>query len=235
MFTGIVEEVGTIVDARTEEAGPDGGHLRLSVRADLVLEDLKVGDSVSCSGCCLTVVSLTDQSFDVQLIQETLAVTAPRWMVGQRLNLERAMRADTRFGGHFVSGHVGGRGEVLAVDAQPGAYGVTVRAPDDFAPYLLPKGSITVDGVSLTVIDVGGPAGAFGHSPARGSDRAATDGSGRDHLSPSTFTLGLIPHTLEVTTLGELRAGDLVNLEADLLAKHVERLWALHALSRHGN
>ncbi len=219
MFTGIVEEVGTIVDARTEVAGIDGGHLRLSVRADLVLEDLKVGDSVSCSGCCLTVVSLTEQSFDVQLIQETLAVTAPRWMVGQRLNLERAMRADTRFGGHFVSGHVGGRGEVLAVDAQPGAYSVTVRAPDDFAPYLLPKGSITVDGVSLTIIDVGGPAGA----PAR------------DDLSPSTFTLGLIPHTLEVTTLGELRAGDLVNLEADLLAKHVERLWALHALSRHGH
>lgn len=221
MFTGIVEEMGTITDARTE-----GGHLRLTVRAGLVLEDLKVGDSVSCSGCCLTVVSLGHDSFDVQLIQETLAKTAPRWMVGQRLNLERAMRADDRFGGHFVSGHVGGRGEVLAVDVQPGSYVVTVRAPEDFAPYLLPKGSITVDGVSLTVVDVGGPAGV----PS--SDAAG--GPGRDDLSTSTFTLGLIPHTLEVTTLGELKAGDLVNLEADLLAKHVERLWALHALSRHG-
>lgn len=219
MFTGIVEEMGAIVDARKEAADQGGGLLRLTVSADLVLEDLKVGDSVSCSGCCLTVVSLGDRSFDVQLIQETLAVTAPRWTVGQRLNLERAMRADTRFGGHLVSGHVGGRGEVLAVDAQPGAYGLTIRAPEGFAPYLLPKGSITVDGVSLTVIDVGGAAG----SP------------GRDDLSPSTFTLGLIPHTLEVTTLGELQPGDLVNLEADLLAKHVERLWALHALSRHGS
>lgn len=201
MFTGIVEEVGRV--ARAEESG---GDLRLVIEAELVPEDLAVGDSVAVSGCCLTAVAVERGRFEVELSRETVRKTAPRWREGARVNLERAMRADGRFGGHVVSGHVGGTGEVLELRAEPGAHVVTVRAPAEMARYLVPKGSVTVDGVSLTVVDVGG---AGGSSPT---------------LAPNEFTLWLIPHTLAVTTLGELEPGARVNLEADLIAKHLERL-----------
>ena len=201
MFTGIVEEVGTVA-----ASGEQSGNLRLAIRAGAVLDDLKLGDSVAVSGCCLTVVALGDDRFEVELSKETLAKTAPRWSVGARVNLERAMRANSRFGGHLVSGHVEGVGTVLGVNEAPGAYVVTVRAPQSLGKYLIPKGSITVDGVSLTLVDVGGPGGS---SP---------------ELAPHEFTLWLIPHTLTLTTLGELRAGSRVNLEADLVAKYLERL-----------
>jgi riboflavin synthase len=201
MFTGIVEEVGTIRESRER-----GGDLRLRIAAERVLDDLAVGDSVAVSGCCLTVVALDADSFAVELSQETLAKTAPRYHRGARVNLERAMAATSRFGGHLVSGHVEGVGRVKSVESAPGAYVVTIDAPEAMAKYLVPKGSVTVDGVSLTVVDVGGPGGS---SPS---------------LPPNRFTLWLIPHTLEVTTLGALRAGDLVNLEPDLVAKYLERL-----------
>ena len=207
MFTGIVEEVG-----RVAWAEPRGGDLRVRIEADRVLVGLAIGDSVACGGCCLTVVAHDERGFEVELSLETVAKTAPRWRAGAALNLERALAADGRFGGHVVTGHVGGTGTVTAIDAQPGAFVVTVQAPDDFARWLIPKGSITVDGVSLTVVDVGGPAG------------------NRDDLGAATFTLWLIPHTLQVTTLGDLKPGDAVNLEADVLAKHVERLLALGAV-----
>lgn len=206
MFSGIVEEVGRVAWAEVR-----GGDLRVRIGAERVLEGVRVGDSIAVSGCCLTVVAHDDRGFETELSRETVAKTAPRWHAGATVNLERALAADGRFGGHIVTGHVGGTGEVLAVDAQPGAHVVTVRAPDVFARWLIPKGSLTVDGVSLTVVDVGGPAGS------------------RDDLGAATFTLWLIPHTLHVTTLGELRPGDRVNLEADVLAKHVERLLALGA------
>jgi riboflavin synthase len=208
MFTGIVEEVGRVAWARATD-GSAGGDVRVRIEAKLVLDDISLGASIAVGGCCLTVVAHDDAGFEVELSKETLAKTAPRWSTGATVNLERAMRSGDRFGGHIVTGHVGGTGEVLAVEALPGAHIISVRAPEAFARYLIPKGSITVDGVSLTVVDVGGPAGS------------------RDDLAPETFTLWLIPHTLAVTTLGELRPGDRVNLEPDALAKHVERLLAL--------
>jgi len=211
MFTGIVEEIGRVAWAR-ETGGAAGGDVRVRIEASGVLDDLAVGASIAVSGCCLTVVAHDDRGFEVELSKETIAKTAPRWSAGATANLERAMRASDRFGGHVVTGHVGGTGEVTAIDVQPGAHVVTVRGPEAFARYLVPKGSLTVDGVSLTVVDVGGPAGS------------------RDNLDAATFTLWLIPHTLAVTTLGELRVGDRVNLEPDALARHVERLLALGAV-----
>jgi riboflavin synthase len=211
MFTGIVEEVGRVAWAR-ETGGAHGGDVRVRIEANGVLDDLAVGASVAVSGCCLTVVAHDAEGFEVELSKETIAKTAPRWSAGATANLERAMRASDRFGGHVVTGHVGGTGEVLATLVQPGAHVVTVRGPEAFARYLVPKGSITVDGVSMTVVDVGGPGGSS------------------DELDAATFTLWIIPHTLAVTTLGELRVGDRVNLEPDALARHVERLLALGAV-----
>ncbi len=201
MFTGIVEEVGEVL--RVAETG---GDLRLKIGAEKVLEGLEIGDSVAVSGCCLTAVTKDENGFEVELSKETVAKTAPRWQQGKSVNLERAMRLGDRLGGHIVSGHVEATGTVLSVVAEPGAYVLTVRAAPNLARYLIPKGSVTVDGVSLTLVDVGGPGGS---SP---------------QLAPEEFTLWLIPHTLFVTTLGELRPGDTVNLEADLVAKYVERL-----------
>lgn len=201
MFTGIVEEVGTIT-----HASESGGDLRIHVQADIVTRDTAPGDSISVSGCCLTVVALTGSGFETELSKETVAKTAPRWTAGSRVNLERAMLASSRLGGHFVSGHVEGVGEIVNREAEPGAYRLTVRAPGGMGRWFVPKGSVTVDGVSLTVVDVGGPGGST------------------DRLHRDEFTLWLIPHTLEVTTLGELDTGSLVNLETDLLARHIDRL-----------
>ena len=205
MFTGIVEEVGQVV--RVEEVvGRAGSDVRVSVQAEEVLGGLALGDSVAVSGCCLTVAAYSADTFAVELSKETVAKTAPRWREGARVNLERAMRADSRFGGHMVSGHVEGLGEILSVRKEAGAFVITVRADAKLARYLTPKGSVTVDGVSLTVVDVGGPAGSDAE------------------MGANEFTLWLIPHTLEVTTLGELERGSEVNLEADLVAKYLERL-----------
>lgn len=215
MFTGLVEEVGTVV-----AVNESGGNLRVRVAAELVVAELSIGESISVSGCCLTVVELhaaagrLPNAFSVELSRETVAKTAPRWSEGARVNLERAMQAGGRFGGHVVSGHVDGVGDVLAVRDEPGAYVITVRAPESLARHLVPKGSVTVDGVSLTLVDVGGPAGTLPEWPA-------TD-----------FSLWLIPHTLAVTTLGELREGSLVNLESDVIAKYVERITAMEAAGR---
>lgn len=204
MFTGIVEEVGVVL-ASTEV----GGNVRVRIEAADVVSDATIGASISVSGCCLTVVELHDGGFSVELSRETIAKTSPRWSVGARVNLERAMAANGRFGGHVVSGHVDGVGEVLSVSNEPGAYVLRVAAPSALARHLVPKGSITVDGVSLTLVDVGGPAGTRPEWPA------------------SEFSLWLIPHTLGVTTLGELEAGSKVNLESDVIAKYVERLTVL--------
>lgn len=201
MFTGIVEEVGVVT-----KVADGGGDVRVRIEASAVPADLAVGDSVSVSGCCLTAVTVDSAGFDVELSRETLAKTAPRWTAGSRVNLERALRLGGRLGGHLVSGHVEGVGVVEAVQREPGAFVVTVRAPERLARYLIPKGSIAVDGVSLTVVDVGGPAGT------------------REDLAPETFTLWLIPHTLQVTTLGALERGARVNLETDMFAKYAERM-----------
>ncbi|MFC3832231.1 MULTISPECIES: riboflavin synthase [Deinococcus] len=201
MFTGIIEQVGVI--ARTTE---NEGNLTVTIQPTRMWDDVQLGESIAVNGTCLTVTTWDAAGFTVDLSRETLAKTAPHWHGGARVNLERAMTAGARFGGHVVSGHVDGVGEILRVDARPGAYTMTVRAAPHLARYLVPKGSITVDGVSLTVVDAGGPAGS------------------RPELRPDEFTLWLVPHTLEVTTLHTWAAGTRVNLEADQMAKYVERL-----------
>jgi len=209
MFTGIIEEIGTVIGETHA-----GGNLRLRVAASpAFVASLGLGDSVAVSGCCLTVIAsdhaAEQATFDVELSSETTAKTAPRWREGQRLNLERALVAGGRLGGHLVSGHVDGVGKVLNILEEPGRHEVFVRAPRKLVGLLVPKGSITVDGVSLTLVQVGGPAGTSSALPS-------TD-----------FSVTLIPHTLAVTTLNELRVGSKVNLEGDVIAKHVERLMAL--------
>ncbi|MEX2504450.1 MAG: riboflavin synthase [Egicoccus sp.] len=200
MFTGIVEEVGTVVSLELHER-----HARLAIGCTDVVRDADLGDSIAVDGCCLTVTTCLEEGgerrgFVADLMAETLRATALGDLeVGSPVNLERAMRADDRFGGHLVQGHVDGVGEVVARDEQPGTVFVTVRVPDEVARYLVPKGSVTLAGVSLTVIDV----------------------------ENATFRVGLIPHTLEVTTFGAtLHPGTRVNLEADVIAKYVERLLA---------
>lgn len=204
MFTGIVEEIGTIRDVTDE-----GGDLRLRIGATLVPADLAIGDSVSVSGCCLTAIAVDEAGFEVELSHETVAKTAPRWTAGAKVNLERALRLGGRLGGHLVSGHVEGVGHVGSVSREPGAFVLEIEAPHRLARYLIPKGSVTVDGVSLTIVDIGGPGGTT------------------EELDPNVFTLWLIPHTLSVTTLGGLETGDRVNLETDPIAKYAERLAGL--------
>lgn len=203
MFTGIIEEVG-VVDALQR----DGEAAELTVRCRQVLDDVALGDSIAVDGCCLTVTGWTGEAFTADLMAETLRATALGDLAaGTTVNLERALRADGRLGGHLVQGHVDAVGTVVARDDQPGTTWITVDAPPEVARHLVPKGSVTLGGVSLTV----GPE----------LERRA-DGHAR-------FRVGLIPHTLEVTTLGRAAVGDRVNLEADVVAKHVAHLLAAGA------
>ncbi|WP_435741305.1 riboflavin synthase [Nocardioides sp. SYSU DS0663] len=192
MFTGIVEELGTVAAVEDQ-----GDAVRLTVRAATVLEDAALGDSIAVNGCCLTVAERTTDTWTADLMQETLDRTSLHGVrPGDRVNLERAVTAATRLGGHIVQGHVDGVGEVLERTASAHWELVRVGLPAGLSRYLVEKGSITVDGVSLTVVD------------------AAED----------WFTVSLIPETLARTTLGTRAPGDRVNLEVDVLAKHVEKL-----------
>ena len=192
MFTGIVEELGTV--AALERSG---GSARLRIRCRDVLDGTQLCDSISVSGCCLTVTALPGDGFDADVMGETLDRTALGSLgVGAPVNLERALRADGRLGGHIVSGHVDGVAEVVAVQAHDDWTVMTFKLPHGLGPYVVSKGSVTVDGASLTVMAVDG----------------------------ATFSVGLIPHTLSVTTLGRRRVGDRVNLEVDMIAKYVERM-----------
>ncbi|MGH3782263.1 MAG: riboflavin synthase [Pseudonocardiaceae bacterium] len=195
MFTGIVEELGELV-SRTER--PDAA--RFTVRGPLTSSDARPGDSIAVNGVCLTVVDVDGEVFTADVIGETLRRSSlgPA-ALGDRLNLERAAKLGHRLGGHLVQGHVDGTGTVLSRTApQPGAPWELVRIgmPAGLARYVVEKGSITVDGVSLTVIEVG----------------------------TEDFSVGLIPTTSQLTTLGLRRPGELVNLEVDVIAKYVERL-----------
>lgn len=209
MFTGIVETTGRIAGER--QSG--GGSLRVRIEPDQMWSDLTLGESISVSGACLTVVAWDAASFEVELTPETVAKTAQRWTEGATLNLERAMPANGRFGGHFVSGHVDGVARVMELKQMSGAAQARIEAPRSLARYLVPKGSVTLDGVSLTVVDVGAT-----------SVPAAVGG---DVVETEEFTVWLVPHTLTSTTLGGWRKGDEINLEADQLAKYVERLLAV--------
>jgi len=205
VFTGIVEELGRVVAV---EHGAQSA--RLTVAGPLVAADAVHGSSIAVDGVCLTVVEHDGERFTVDVMQETLrrsslADVAP----GQRVNLERAMPADGRFGGHVVQGHVDGTGRV--VSREPGERWdvVTIAVPPALSPYVVEKGSITVDGVSLTV-------------------SALDDAAG-------TFSVSLIPTTLALTTLGHRAVGDPVNLEVDVLAKYVERLLRAGAVAPAGS
>jgi riboflavin synthase len=183
MFTGLVEDLGTV---RTRDGG------QLVIESAVVVEDAKVGDSIAVNGCCLTVTDVGDGWYAANAVAETLSRTNLGTLAaGDRVNLERPLRLADRLGGHLVQGHVDAAGEVL----EP-APDLRVRAPRELLKYIVEKGSITVDGCSLTVVEVGN----------------------------DWFSVAVIPHTAEVTTLGIRAAGDRVNLEVDVMAKYAERL-----------
>lgn len=191
MFTGIVTDVGRVRAVRDTNRAR-----RLEIETRLDLSTLDMGASISHAGCCLTVVEKGDGWFAVEVSGETLAVTTlGAWTPGRRVNLERAARLGDELGGHVVSGHVDGMGEVLSVARDGGSHRVRIRAPRPLHRFIASKGSITVEGVSLTVNEV----------------------------DDDIFGVNLIPHTWDVTTLGELTAGYLVNLEIDMLARYLAR------------
>ena len=197
MFTGIVEEVGVI------HAVQRGAHSsRLTIAADRILSDLKIGDSIAVNGVCLTATAKTPFGFSADVMHETLNRSAlGKLTVTSRVNLERAMAANGRFGGHIVSGHIDGIGCISALRRDGIAVWYTVDAAAELLRYVVEKGSITIDGISLTVAGV----------------------------SKSCFSVSVIPHTADITILGEKGIGDSVNLETDLLGKYVEKL--LHTQS----
>ncbi len=197
MFTGIVEELGVVETLVDQEDA-----VRLTVRGPHVMADARLGDSIAVNGCCLTVAERDQETFTADVMRETLEKTSLGELgAGDRVNLERAVTPQTRLGGHIVQGHVDGTGEILARRPSEHWEVVEIGLPAAVARYLVAKGSITVDGISLTVVDV----------------------------DDSSFTVSLIPETLARTTLGLKRVGDRVNLEVDVVAKYVERLLAPRA------
>ena len=192
MFTGIVEEMGTV---RSVQRGARSAVL--SIGARLVLEDLKIGDSVAVNGVCLTATSVDGGGFTADVMHETLDRSSLGALgPGSPVNLERALAADGRFGGHIVSGHIDGTGTITAIRRDDNALWYTLSAPPALLRYIVEKGSITIDGISLTV--------------------ARVDETG--------FSVSVIPHTAAVTVLGKKRPGDVVNLETDIIGKYVEKL-----------
>lgn len=191
MFTGLIETLGTVSDLQPEPPG-----VRLSISAGIVAEGACVGDSIAINGCCLTVVAVDGASLAFQAGAETLSRTnLGRLQPGSRVNLERSLKLGDRLGGHFVTGHIDGLG-TLAERHDDGDWSTCwFQVPEELMRQVAPKGSIAVDGVSLTVVDV----------------------------AQNRFSVALIPHTLAATTLGRLKTGETVNLETDVLAKYVER------------
>ncbi len=194
MFTGIIRELGVVVEA--EEAG---GGRALAVRAPATASRTHVGDSIAIDGCCLTATEVADGTIRFQAVPETIArSTLGTLERNEQVNVEPAIRAGEELGGHYVQGHVDAVGGIRSVEAEGQGFRVVVEAPEAVLRYCVEKGSVTVDGVSLTVAEL------------------VDDG----------FAVALVPHTLEATTLSALRPGQAVNLEADVLAKYVERLVA---------
>jgi len=193
MFTGIVEAVGEI-----ESLDLCGGDVRLRVKTnDLDLSKIQLGDSIATNGVCLTVASLRENSYESDVSSETLSVTAiDSWVVGTKVNLERALKIDMRLGGHLVLGHVDGVGEVINRYSDARSERFRILAPKSLAKYIAQKGSVTVDGTSLTINKVDG----------------------------SEFELNIVPYTLENTVMGTYQPGSKVNLEVDVIARYVERL-----------
>lgn len=197
MFTGIIEEIGTI-----EQIHRGRNSAILQIRASLVLEDAKPGDSIAVNGVCLTLTSRTHHSFCVDVMHETLNRSSlSRQKPGAHVNLERAMAANGRFGGHIVAGHIDGTGSIIQIQKDDNAIWYTIKAAPPIMRYIVEKGSITIDGISLTVAN-----------------------TQADH-----FSISAIPHTVSITTLNERQVGDTVNLETDIIGKYVEKLLGVRA------
>jgi len=190
LFTGLVEELGTI---KAVYNGPDSS--RLKIAGKIIVEDVKLGDSIAVNGVCLTVVDFNKDDFQAQVMAETLKKTNLRELkIGDKVNLERALRMGDRLGGHLVSGHVDGVGRIIEKRRHDIAIVIRIESPEAVLHYLINKGSAAIDGISLTVVDV----------------------------SDKDFTVSLIPHTMSLTTLGIKNVGEMVNLEVDMLARYVE-------------
>jgi len=194
MFTGIITDIGTV--ARVEARGD----ARVTIATAYDVTGVDLGASIACSGVCLTVVDKAPGRFTVDVSAETVSRTADQWREGARLNLERAMKLGDELGGHIVTGHVDGVGTIASIDPEGDSLRVAIRMPADLAPYLAPKGSVTIDGVSLTV--------------------NAVD----DDADGCVIGLNIIPHTAGATTLGGLAAGVSVNVEIDVLARYLRRM-----------
>lgn len=192
MFTGLVEEIGTIVSIKK---GTDSS--RLTIAADMILKDIKVGDSIATNGICLTVTDFNNSSFTVDVMTESLRVSSLRTLAyNDPVNLERAMRLGDRLGGHMVSGHIDGTGTIESFKKEDNATVISISASVDLLKYIIYKGSIAIDGVSLTVF----------------------------YVDDSLFKVSIIPHTSITTILLEKAIGDTVNLECDMIGKYVEKL-----------
>ena len=192
MFTGLIEEVGTVAAAQTS-----GDGVQFTIHATKVLEDAKVDDSIAVNGCCLTVTSITPDGFRAMAVAETLRKTSLSTLrAEQRVNLERAVRLSDRLGGHMVQGHVDAVGQVARISTNSQGCEIWFSYPSQYSKWLIPAGSICVNGISLTVAE----------------------------LTASEFKVAVIPHTLTATTMGTLAVADVVNLEFDMIAKYIERL-----------
>src|SRR5438270_2847728 len=201
MFTGIVTDVGTVRSAEQR------GDLRLQIQTGYDTGTIDLGASIACSGVCLTVVDRGDDWFAVDVSGETISKTAgDHWREGAKLNLERALRLGDELGGHIVTGHVDAVAEIVGTCPEGDSTRIGIRVPRALAPIIAPKGSITLDGVSLTVNEV----------------REAEDGS-------THFAVNIIPHTAQHTTLGELIAGQQLNVEVDVLARYIDRMFAVRS------
>ena len=200
MFTGIITDIGTIKNVEQR------GDLRIVIACSFAMQDVAIGASIACSGACMTVVEKGHDAdgrgwFAIDMSAESVSHTAPGlWVEGGRLNLERAAKLGDELGGHIVTGHVDGVGEIVAVRAEGDSMRLTVGVPDSIAPFIAPKGSITLDGISLTVNEVS------------------------DEADRTTFGLNIIPHTAQWTTLGGAQVGRQVNLEIDILARYLKRM-----------
>ena len=192
MFTGIIEEQG-----RLKEIAETTDKFEIAIYSKVINEDMSIGDSISINGICLTVTKFSENSFTVDVMPETLNKTALKDLSkGDLINLERAVKVNSRLGGHIVSGHIDGVGEIIAIESDKNAVWYQVKADSDLLKYVIYKGSIAMDGISLTVAGV----------------------------DEDTFSVSIIPHTQDVTNFSSKKVGDFVNLEADIISKHVEKL-----------
>ncbi len=191
MFTGIVEDIGTIVKINRHEKAAE-----LQIKSQLITSDVQLGDSIAVNGTCLTVTRFEKEIFSVDAVPETMKKSnLTNLSIGSKVNLERAVKAETRLGGHMVSGHIDTVGTITNIKKEENAIWFTVQLSDDYIKYLIPKGSVAIDGISLTVV----------------------------HVTENEFDVSVIPHSLQNTTLLHRKKGDTVNIECDMIAKYIER------------